>query len=375
MIIETNTPKETFDFGKSLGEQATAGTVFTLIGDLGVGKTVLTQGLARGLEISEPISSPTFTIVQVYEEGRIPFYHFDVYRIGDVEEMGLITFNSKVSNYSVNTADHVVPGYAWSEADGFYVASSAGIAAKNLGDTIYFAVYARLKDGTYSYSSLVSYSPKTYAYNQLKTGSNEMKALVVAMLNYGAKAQTYFGYKTNALVNADLTSAQKALVSSYNSSMMDAVALPDSNKIGAMVSIGGYASRSPTISFEGVFSINYYFTPSKTPKGNIVMYVWNQEDYEAALSLSKANATMAINMSKTGSSEYVGVVEGIAAKDLDKGIYVSFCYTSGTTEYCSGVVGYSIGTYCNSQASKTGTLAELAASCAVYGYYAKQLFN
>jgi tRNA threonylcarbamoyladenosine biosynthesis protein TsaE len=87
MIIETNTPKETFDFGKSLGESAKPGTVYTLIGDLGVGKTVLTQGLAKGLEIYEPISSPTFTIVQVYEEGRLPLYHFDVYRIGDVEEM------------------------------------------------------------------------------------------------------------------------------------------------------------------------------------------------------------------------------------------------------------------------------------------------
>ena len=87
MIIETNTPKETFDFGKSLGERAKAGPVYTLIGDLGVGKTVFTQGLAKGLEIQEPISSPTFTIVQVYEEGRLPLYHFDVYRIGDVEEM------------------------------------------------------------------------------------------------------------------------------------------------------------------------------------------------------------------------------------------------------------------------------------------------
>ena len=87
MIIETNTPKETFDFGKSRGEQAKAGTVYTLIGDLGVGKTVLTQGLAKGLDILEPINSPTFTIVQVYEEGRLPLYHFDVYRIGDVEEM------------------------------------------------------------------------------------------------------------------------------------------------------------------------------------------------------------------------------------------------------------------------------------------------
>jgi hypothetical protein len=157
--------------------------------------------------------------------------------------------------------------------------------------------------------------------------------------------------------------------------MMDTVSLPDSTKIGAMVSNGGYASRYPTISFEGVFSINYYFKPSKTPKGNIVMYVWKQENYEAVPSLSKGNATMAINMTKTGSDEYVAVVDGIAAKDLDKAVYVAFCYTGGSTAYCSGVVGYSIGTYCNSQAAKTGSLAELAASCAVYGYYAKRLFS
>ena len=87
MVIETWTPEETFQLGKELGERAKAGDVYTLNGDLGVGKTVFTQGVAAGLGIEEPVNSPTFTIVQEYEEGRIPFYHFDVYRIGDVEEM------------------------------------------------------------------------------------------------------------------------------------------------------------------------------------------------------------------------------------------------------------------------------------------------
>ena len=87
MIYETNSPEETFAIAKSLGEQAKPGTVYTLTGDLGVGKTVFAQGLASGLGIEEAINSPTFTIVQVYDEGRLPFYHFDVYRIGDIEEM------------------------------------------------------------------------------------------------------------------------------------------------------------------------------------------------------------------------------------------------------------------------------------------------
>lgn len=85
--IETYSTGETFALGRQIGQQAEAGEIYTLIGDLGVGKTVLTQGVAAGLGIEEPVSSPTFTIVQIYEEGRLPFYHFDVYRIGDVEEM------------------------------------------------------------------------------------------------------------------------------------------------------------------------------------------------------------------------------------------------------------------------------------------------
>lgn len=93
MTIETNSPEETFALGQKLGKQAKAGQIYTLNGDLGVGKTVFTQGIARGLGITEAVSSPTFTIVQVYEEGRLPFYHFDVYRIGDIEEMEEIGYD------------------------------------------------------------------------------------------------------------------------------------------------------------------------------------------------------------------------------------------------------------------------------------------
>lgn len=93
MIIETNSAKETFRLGEKLGQQALPGQIYTLNGDLGVGKTVFTQGVARGLGIQEPVNSPTFTIIQEYPEGRLPFYHFDVYRIGDVEEMEEIGYD------------------------------------------------------------------------------------------------------------------------------------------------------------------------------------------------------------------------------------------------------------------------------------------
>ena len=93
MIYETNSAKETHELGKRIGSNAKKGQIYTLEGDLGVGKTVFTQGVADGLGIKEPISSPTFTISQEYQEGRLPFYHFDVYRIGDVEEMEEIGYD------------------------------------------------------------------------------------------------------------------------------------------------------------------------------------------------------------------------------------------------------------------------------------------
>ena len=93
MIIETQNAKETFQLGKKIGKKALPGQIYTLNGDLGVGKTVFTQGVASGLEIGEPVNSPTFTILQEYEGGRLPFYHFDVYRIGDIEEMEEIGYD------------------------------------------------------------------------------------------------------------------------------------------------------------------------------------------------------------------------------------------------------------------------------------------
>lgn len=85
-------PEDTFEIARQLGEKAVAGDVFCLIGDLGVGKTLFSQGFATGLGIQESVNSPTFTIVQEYDEGRLPFYHFDVYRIEESEEMEEVGF-------------------------------------------------------------------------------------------------------------------------------------------------------------------------------------------------------------------------------------------------------------------------------------------
>ena len=91
-VFETFSPQETYDLGRKLGREAYPGQVICLDGDLGVGKTVFTQGFAQGLGVEGPVNSPTFTILQTYEDGRLPLYHFDVYRIGDAEEMDEIGY-------------------------------------------------------------------------------------------------------------------------------------------------------------------------------------------------------------------------------------------------------------------------------------------
>ena len=102
MIIQSYSEADTYALGVKIGQEAKAGDVYTLIGDLGVGKTALTKGIAVGLGILEPISSPTFTIVQVYEEGRLPFYHFDVYRIGCIDEMDEIGYEDYIYGEGVS---------------------------------------------------------------------------------------------------------------------------------------------------------------------------------------------------------------------------------------------------------------------------------
>ena len=92
MIRESNSEKETYELGRKLGEEAKAGEIYCLDGDLGAGKTVFAKGFAAGLGIDEPVTSPTFTIVREYSGGRLLLYHFDVYRIADPDEMYAIGY-------------------------------------------------------------------------------------------------------------------------------------------------------------------------------------------------------------------------------------------------------------------------------------------
>ena len=96
IVKESNSREDTYRIGRELGEQAVPGQVFCFFGDLGVGKTIFSQGFAKGLGVDDIVNSPTFTIVKEYDDGRLPLYHFDVYRIGDVDEMEEIGYDEMV---------------------------------------------------------------------------------------------------------------------------------------------------------------------------------------------------------------------------------------------------------------------------------------
>ena len=327
---------------------------------------------------TDPVAVPTLALKAPALEFKdmicvIAFYTAE--NIDDVVEMGMLTYTEKVDVVDVNTAAHVIPGATYDPSSGRYFSSSQGIHAKYLGDTVYLACYAKLTDGSYVYTKLASYGPLTYAKNQLDKSSDvKLKQLCAAMLNYGAAAQVYFGYNTDVLANSTLSAEQIALPETYNADMAQSAAAISADKQGTFTNNKGFSVRKPAVSFEGAFSINYFFTPAYTPVDGITLYYWTEADANEASVLTIENATGAIAMTDEG-TQFRGDIEGIAAKDLSKAVYVAAVYSDGTSTWTSGVLGYSIGAYCASMAKGTDAMADLAMATAVYGYHAKAYFG
>ena len=325
-------------------------------------------------EEKEVIVPPTLTLnyPTVSFEDQIQYnVYYTISDTSHVEEMGLITFNSKLANGTVEDAEDVIPGFTGSGST--YLVHTNGIPAKNLGDALYFKVYAKLSDGTFAYSDIAGYHAVAYAKSVLSstTTSRSAKALVVAMLNYGAASQVYFNYKTDELMNSFLTDAGKSLVADYNESMIDDLVKADNDRAGHFVmNKTAFNNAYPTVSFEGAFSINYYFVTGLTPDNGVTFCYWDAKTYNSVDRLSTANATGMMKMVPDGNRWYAAV-EGIAAKDMDQTVYVAAIYKSGGQVYTTSVIAYSLGKYCQTIIANGNDFGEAAA---VYGYYAKSYF-
>ena len=326
-----------------------------------------------GERVQIPEMNSTGASLSFDDEIHYNFY-YTVDDAADVEEMGLAIFADRMTDGIITDAIKVLPGYYVSGER--YVVRTHGIPAKEMGDNVWFKIYAKLSDGTYAYSDIAGYNAVYYAKAILAESQDpEMKALVVAMLNYGAAAQEYFGHNTDSLMNAGLTEDQKALVDGYSADMLGGIVAADSSKTAAFPKDSTCYTPRIAVGFEGAFAVNYYFTPKHTPDGELTMYYWDAATYNSISEMTRENATSVMTLEKQSDGSYLGAVEGIAAKEVDSTIYVALVYTSGGTEYCSGILAYSLGTYFKSVAGGTSTAQPLGAAVAVYSYCAKCYFE
>jgi pullulanase len=327
---------------------------------------------------SKPVVVPNITVgnPSVSFEGEIRYnFYFLVDDMTSVEEMGIALFREKVADGTVSTAYQVISSYC--NDGGIYMVQTDGIAPKNMADAVYFKIYAKLTDGTYVYTDIRGYNTVVYANSILKKSENiQMKALVVALLNYGAEAQKFFHYNEENLMNAHLTAEQQMLVAAYDASMINPLLAVELSKVGSFARTDkGFTGRKPSVSFDGAFSINYYMTTEFVPEGDVKMYVWRLEDYLNADVLTAENASECMTMVCTGmENQYWGNVSDIVAKYVDQTVFVACVYTAGGVEYSTGVLAYSVGTYCQSNLTVTDSMNGLCAGAAVYSYYAKQYF-
>ena len=297
---------------------------------------------------------------------------FSATNMGDLpcEDVGLAVFSTEDTEGTIETAREVI--YGATKIDGMYMTSTSGVHAKNLGDKQYFRAFAKRVDGSLVYSKMVSYSAVDYAMNVLaKSDDVKLKQLVVAMLNYGAEAQKFFGYNTDDLMNKDLTADDQALLAGFDANSLNTVGKVDASKVGVFASNGGFAKKSPAISFKGAFEINYFFTPDNVVDDGMTLYIWNEDTYNSVSELTAENADKVVDMTLEN-GVYTASSDEIAAKYLDKTVYVAAVYQCDDITYCSGVLPYSIAAYCQ---NPPATVQDLATAAAIYGCTAKQYFG
>jgi hypothetical protein len=202
-----------------------------------------------------------------------------------------------------------------------------------------------------------------------------MKALCMALMNYGAEAQQFFNYKTDELMNADL-SAYQYLVAPYSAGMLNARTTVTEAKAGQFgIAASGFTARSASMSANGNFALNYYFTTA-FPTSTVTFYYWTAEDYANADVLTPENASgstamTAVSTANTFWAEYAS----IAPKHIDQTVFVCGVYEWEGVTYSTGVIPYSIGFYCTRKAEVPGDMQNLAMATAVYCYYAKAYFG
>jgi hypothetical protein len=205
----------------------------------------------------------------------------------------------------------------------------------------------------------------------MRADNTQLKQLLVAMLNYGAEAQKFFQYNTDDLMNRYLSTGNQSLLDDIDLTTLNTAGKVDASKVGVFASTGGFGKKSPAISFNGAFEINYFFTPLDTVYGDMKLYVWNEDTYNSVTELTAENADKVVSMVRQEDGSYTAASDEIAAKYLDQTVYVAAVYDCNGVIHSSGVLPYSIAAYC--QKPPAG-VQDLASAAAIYGLTAKEYF-
>lgn len=308
--------------------------------------------------------------------------HYNVYFTVDrperIESMGLAVFDSHLEEGTVGEAVSVVEGFVTNGTH--YMVRTEGIAAKDMGDTVYFRVYARLDNGDYVYSAMGGYDATAYAKQILgdTQTSDEMKSLAVALIRYGAEAQKYFGHHTDTLMDSFLSEDQKALVADYDPALVeDLVTVPADMTGDFLKTEGGYEGALASFSFEGALALNVYMGTALPVDGEVTLYWWDMQTASQIGAFTMDNATDTLTMVPTGvEGHHWASIEGIPAKYIDKTVYFAAVYESDGAQVVSKVYTYSVGEYCKQHAARDGSdQQDFAKATAVYGYHAKTYFQ
>ena len=295
-----------------------------------------------------------------------------------LENVGLLTFLTQPTDATIENASYVLDTMFYDNNQNSNAMRTQGIPAKEMGDTLYLRLYATMEDGTVIYGKLISYSAKTYATNILKKASSSetLKNTVVALMNYGAEAQKRLSYKTDDLMNADLSAELQAKQIAYSADLLDARVKADAAKIAGLTATeGAFSAKNAQLTLNGALAINYLFMAGK-PVDNeqMTLYYWTASTYASVeeLTLDNADGTMA---SVINGSFHQFVYDGIAAKEMDDTIYVLAVYESEGETCMSGVVSYSVEHFCRNQINSATQNKALCEALTIYGYYAKLIFN
>ena len=329
-----------------------------------------------GYVVLVPVISPSYATLSLEDEVKYNI-HFTTENLDvPLTSMGLITWNTPVSNGTIDNAQYIIPGAEFKSSDSTYVVYSQGIPAKMLGDALYMKVYAQLENGTYVYSALMNYSAKKYAYNTIarEPEKTELVDLLVAMLNYGAEAQEYFNYKPYSLINAQLTDELQSRQTGYSNNLLAARVSASSSKTKYFTKSDKFDAISATMILEGAFAINYHVKPSLTPDNGMKLYYWSESKYNSVAALTLGNADGCIEMQQDG-DYYSALYEGLAAKEIDDTVYAIAIYESEGIQFTTGVMSYSLAQYCRNAVTNSTIAADLCKATSLYCYYAKIYFN